>query len=407
MEEVIVRSAENATDGDHYSVLSRMVTAVSQDHAQLRTLVYEFARRKLRRNLYQQFEDGDWPGVQEQMRALEAAIAQVEADCARNALSFGSEPALTDGSPNDAADGVRPASNKIVTIGNRRTSAPVRFARTYDLRPATPLRSATDSDTFLGVPRSNKPSRSDFWWKVQLSVAVLLGVVIYAAVDPQSVLGLLGLHRLEAPPNIAAANANVRDRDALPTEKPADNKVARPSAPSIPLPVEYGTYVLSKGQLTELDLLPIRVPDSRVAISPLISTPSRTHLPAGKLEFIVFRRDLASSAPERVIVRVVAQVVRALKFDPEGKAITTNVEDAWVVRNNSYQMRVAPVASNPEMILIRPDTPDSALAPGRYALVLKGVGYDFTLDGPLTDAAHCLERTDALNVPVYTECRSL
>src|SRR5580658_8812493 len=119
MEEVTVRSAENATDGDHYSVLSRMVRAVSQDHAQLRTLVYEFARRKLRRNLYQQFEDGDWPGVQEQMRALEAAIAQVEADCARNALSFGSEPALTDGSPNDAADGVRPASNKIVTIGNR------------------------------------------------------------------------------------------------------------------------------------------------------------------------------------------------------------------------------------------------------------------------------------------------
>jgi hypothetical protein len=96
-----------------------------------------------------------------------------------------------------------------------------------------------------------------------------------------------------------------------------------------------------------------------------------------------------------------------LKFDPEGKAITTNVEDAWVVRNNSYQMRVAPVASNPEMILIRPDTPDFALAPGRYALVLKGVGYDFTLDGPLTDSAHCLERTDALNVPVYTECRKL
>jgi hypothetical protein len=159
--------------------------------------------------------------------------------------------------------------------------------------------------------------------------------------------------------------------------------------------------------LTELDLLPIRVPDARVAISPLISTPSRTHLSAGKLEFIVFRWDLTSSAPERVTVRVVAQVVRALKFDSEGKAITTNVEDAWIVRNNSYQTRVAPVASNPEMILIRPDTPDFTFELGRYALVLKGVGYDFTLDGPLTDSADCLERTDALNFPVYTECRKL
>ncbi len=107
------------------------------------------------------------------------------------------------------------------------------------------------------------------------------------------------------------------------------------------------------------------------------------------------------------MVRVVAQVVRALKFDPGGKAITTKVEDAWVIRSNSYQMRVAPVANNPEMILIRPDPSDFAFSPGRYALVLKGVAYDFTLDGPLTDAAHCLERTDALDLPVYTECRSL
>jgi hypothetical protein len=409
MEEVAVPTADGAADGDHYSVLRRMVTTVSQDHAQLRTLVYEFARRKLRRNLYQQFEDGDWSGVQEQMRALEAAIAQVEVDCARNALSFSPEPPLTDLSSNDAALGMRPAANKVVTIGNRGRSAPLRSARTYDLRPASALRSASFSDTFLAVARPNKPSRSDFWWKVQLSAAVLLGVIIYAAVDPESVLGRLGLHRLEAPPNVgaASASASIRNRDAVPTEKPSDNKVARSSAPGIPLPVEYGTYVLSNGQLTELDLLPIRVPDQRVAISPLISAPSKTHLPAGKLEFIIFRRDLANSAPDRVMVRVVAQIVRALKFDPAGKAITSKVEDAWVVRSNSYQMRVAPIAGNPEMILIRPDPPDFAFSPGRYALVLKGAAYDFTLDGVLTDAAHCLERTDALDLPVYTECRSL
>jgi len=69
-----------------------------------------------------------------------------------------------------------------------------------------------------------------------------------------------------------------------------------------------------------------------------------------------------------------------------------NVENSWVVRSNSYQMRVAPVADRP---------------PGRYALVLKAVAYDFTVDGPLTDTAHCLERTDAVTSAVYTECPNL
>jgi len=58
------------------------------------------------------------------------------------------------------------------------------------------------------------------------------------------------------------------------------------------------------------------------------------------------------------------------------------------------------------MILIRPDPPELLLPAGRYALVLKDGAFDFTLDGPITDSAHCLERTDALDTPVYTECRS-
>ena len=70
-------------------------------------------------------------------------------------------------------------------------------------------------------------------------------------------------------------------------------------------------------------------------------------------------------------------------------------------------MKVAPLGDNPEMIVIRPDPANFVFPAGRYALVLKGVGYDFTVDGPVTDTAHCLERTDALNVPIYSECRKL
>jgi hypothetical protein len=45
-------------------------------------------------------------------------------------------------------------------------------------------------------------------------------------------------------------------------------------------------------------------------------------------------------------------------------------------------MRVGPLADNPEMVVIRPESSDFAFPAGRYALVLKGVGYDFTVDGP-------------------------
>ena len=104
-------------------------------------------------------------------------------------------------------------------------------------------------------------------------------------------------------------------------------------------------------------------------------------------------------------MRVIAQVVRALTFDPSGKPTTAKIPDTWVVRSNAYQMRAAPVPENPEMITIRPDPPDFIFPARRYALVLKGAAYDFTVDGPITDPAHCLERTDALASPIYTECR--
>jgi hypothetical protein len=112
------------------------------------------------------------------------------------------------------------------------------------------------------------------------------------------------------------------------------------------------------------------------------------------------------TAPDKIMLRIIAQVARALTFDPSGKAITTNIADAWVVRSNSYPVRVAPAADNPEMIIIRPDPADLILPAGRYALVLKGFAYDLIVDGPVTDIAHCLERTDALASPVYTECRN-
>ena len=68
-------------------------------------------------------------------------------------------------------------------------------------------------------------------------------------------------------------------------------------------------YALANAELTELQLLSEQVPDKRVAISRPINQPSHTTLP-GKPKFLVFRRDLAGSALDRIEVRLVALVAR-------------------------------------------------------------------------------------------------
>jgi hypothetical protein len=47
---------------------------------------------------------------------------------------------------------------------------------------------------------------------------------------------------------------------------------------------------------------------------------------------------------------------------------------------------------------------ETALAPGRYALVLKGQAYDFRVAGQITDPKQCLERMAATNGQFYSEC---
>jgi hypothetical protein len=194
---------------------------------------------------------------------------------------------------------------------------------------------------------------------------------------------------------------------AQPPPAAADVKTAAAPSNSLPFPLpgDYGVYALNGAALSELHLLPEQVPDKRVAMSTPVSQPSRTTIPDGKAKFVVFRRDLAGNAPERIEVRVVARVVRALTFDAKGKASFAPVSDAWNIRNVSYEFRVRPIAGNPEMLLIQAENADFALPSGRYVLVLKNQGYDFTVAGKMTDPSQCLERTDAANGTFYSDCQ--
>jgi hypothetical protein len=224
-------------------------------------------------------------------------------------------------------------------------------------------------------------------------VRFYIGALLFGAVASLAIY----MQRANAPSQTALAAAQ-------PSISPA-SAVASASLP-FPLPSDYGVYALgSDAALSELHALSLRVPDKRVALSTPINEPSHTTLADGKVRFVVFRRDLAASAPDRIEVRVVARVVRALTFDGKGKAGFVPVSNAWNIRNLSHEYRVRPIAGNPEMLLMQAENADFALPAGRYVLVLQDLGYDFTVAGKVTDPSQCLERTDAANGAFYSDCQ--
>src|SRR5262249_3609362 len=178
-----------------------------------------------------------------------------------------------------------------------------------------------------------------------------------------------------------------------------------PQSLGLPVPSVYGVYAVGGGQLYELEPLVGRVPDQRVFMSTPIKMASRTVLPDGRAAFIIYRRDAVNSAPERVSVRVIAKVLRAMTFNTAGQANTTNVQDTWTIRNISYDLRVAPLSEGSEMLMIRPQNEDFVFPAGRYGLVIKGQAYDFTVAGAITETAQCLEGIKAENGTFYSECR--
>jgi hypothetical protein len=390
---------------DYYSVLARMIAATAQDESQLRRMVYELARNKLRRQLYLQYQHLRRPDIEDQLIELETAITQLESDAAqdvpllsqqRNAVNGGANgPTGTELVLHQSSIQATVLNANLVEILGPATPVPVQLHRVEHAHPLPPL---AEFDTPYR-PWPTESPRGGFWFKTQIAAAILIGIVLFGAFDRRA--EIVGLFSGKSVPP-AGATAVVSPQQTAP-QVATTQVVARPD-PGFPVPSSYGVYALAGGKLVELEALPIRVPDQRVAISGVITAPSPTMLPDGRVQFVVFRRNLMNDAPDRVIVRVVAQVMHALTFSG-GKATMTNVDGSWAVRNNSYEMKVAPVEGNPEMIVIRPQNDGLSLPAGRYALALKNAAYDFTVAGAITDAAHCLERTDVGDTQIYSECR--
>jgi hypothetical protein len=366
MKPEIATIGHDATNSPHAQevefalILARMINTVKQDPSQLRFTVYEFARSRLESSI-------SWADEEEHKRllgALEVAIKGVEQFSLRVDQS---EQLQGPGQAAPLALGLGPvASGQVAVI-------------------------ATEPGVYRDARAISSPVRRSM--QNSLRAVRWVGWIAGAGLLAGAFVGAPYLQRAWQPlPTASTPQA------AAPLEVKVDPQ------PSFPLPTDYGIYVLNDGKLGELEALPIQVPDKRVALSTPVSQPSRTILPDGRAKFVAFRRDLAGNAPERVDVRVVAQIVRVLTFDSKGKASYSPVSEEWSIRNTAYEFRVRPIAGNPEMLLIQPEKADFILPPGRYVMALKNQGYDFTIAGEVTDVSHCLERTDASNGTFYSDC---
>jgi hypothetical protein len=360
-------------------LLSQMINTVKEDPEQLRLTIYDFARAKLK-------NDMSWADEEERKRiagALETAIIGVE--------QFSQRPAPPRQQQQLPAYGQQTA--EAVSDANYAEAPPLRWVDAETVvRPAPKGR--------FGSGGRTTSRRAGILQNLAIFALILIiaGAVAIFYLQREALLRL----RLPTQPETVSTSANT-------TQPPPSSAVATaaPAPPPFPLPSVYGVYALNKGVLSELDTLSAQVPDRRVAMSTPITSVSHTVLPEGETKFIVFRRDVASNAPEKVDVRVVAQVMRAISFGANGKRSITPVSDAWSIRNISRGFRVRPIPGNPEMVLIQPENADTSLAPGRYALALQGQAYDFTVAGQIKDVAQCLERTEAANGTFYSECQAI
>jgi hypothetical protein len=375
-------------------ILSRMINTVKEDPSQMRLAIYQFARARLTL-------DVAWADEPERKRlaaALETAIQGVEQFSTRLDDKERLQPPTPSAQIGPGAP-AEPLSTAMVPIHPldpppRDILLPGEGYSRSQPRPTVEIRTRGPAST---------PTR--LWIGISL-LAVVAGLAVYKQRMPLSPDAVNSPSPIALTVEKSAAPSSIPDS---PRQAPvaADVKAAADAsaAPAFPLPSDYGVYALNKDSLSELHLLPEQVPDKRIAMSTPVSQPSQTTIPDGKAKFVVFRRDLAGNAPDRMEVRVVARVVRALTFDAKGKASFSPVSDAWNIRSVSYEFRVRPIARNPEMLLIQAENADFVLPAGRYVLVLKNQGYDFTVAGKITDPSQCLERTDAANGAFFSDCQ--
>jgi hypothetical protein len=388
--------AGRSPEVDFAVVLSRVIESIEDDPAQLRNAVYELARIKLRSEAWRRDPPLKLWEAKQLTLALESAIERVETIYSKHdeLRALQSLYRLIESSEIGRSEVMIEPREPLLIVNQ----APAQTAGPDHL----PVFLARAKGASLNVERSlHWPAAAP----LLRGALVAIFAVALCAVLSQS--GLLGTQAPQKAAPTVQKNASPEPKPVVQAPEQALHPATTlPQSSPFPLPTVYGVYAVSGGHLHELEALAGRVPDQRVFMSTPVRTVSRTVLPDGQIVFIAYRRDVASSAPERVTVRVIAKIMRAMTFSTAGQASVGNMEDSWTIRNVSYELRVAPLSEGSEMLMIRPENADFVFPAGRYGLVIKGQAYDFTVAGPITEAAQCLESVKASNGAFYSECRN-
>lgn len=384
-----LEAASASPEVDFALVLSRMIDSVNADPKHLRTTVYELARHKLQEQIGNEAPDE----ISRLNVALEAAIQGVETHFSRLELL---PLEGRDGPPRLSSPGYQTmaAPKKAAVVGS------VLLDVDFDAEPVPlPKKHSSKPDRGQKTARRRWEFTAPWRYLTVLAVVLAVGFAIQQLVNPLAMLRSNVRHGV-----VVSKTDSNPVQTAFEQVQLSQSETAAARAGGI-LPTTFGVYAVSDGKLYPLELLPGRAPNPRVAISPAIPTPSKTMLPDRHIKFIVFRRDSATNALDRAEVRLIAKITQAMKFDPVGKPIITKVDDSWVIRNISYPYQTAPLKGQPDMYEVLGEDADKPLEPGRYALILKGEAYDFSIAGEITDSRQCLESVAAVNGAFYAECQ--
>ena len=396
---------------DYYSILIEAIRKTEQDSAHLRQLVYERARFNFKRDLLFGHSSLGLSDLVQHINYFELAVNRIEANA-------------TTGRPNPQyREHEYKYELRRSAISQQDTRSSAVYAEEVDRSDTAPPSSSTELQIL--PPQPIPPLHAEFapiqrrrdseyglrprlaphkLFSNRLVGMSIVGTILIGIIFISATLWLPS----KVPSQVAVSNVPPKTEETAVKKNSSieQNAAQKDDSPEVSyqLPASFGIYVLSDNKLTELQALAMNVPDPRVALSAEIKTPSTTIISDNKPAFILFRRDLANNAPQKITLRVAARLTRETKI-VGGKAVSTNIEGAWRIRNISRELRVSPVPGQREMVIARLEDNDS-LAAGRYELALNRIGYDFTVAGPITVPAQCIEQFELTMGPIYTECRS-
>ena len=370
---------------DFYSILQDAINTTKHNSSQLRALVYERARFNLKRDILYGHSSMGLTELVQHIKEFELAVARIESNAEDVGPSRPQQTAWPDQSGINSSDAVEilPAMR---TAPRYAELSPIRWSDNFQhvRLPEEFLRYLRSANRFIGFS--------------------LLGMAFVGAIVVLVMLWPLpkASHQIEMTNKLPQVDGPTAKQSSS-SENDPPSAEASTKLP-FPLPTTFGIYVLNDNKLAELEALPINVPDPRVALSAEIKNPSTVTISDHKPAFILFRRDLLNSAPQKVILRVIARMARETKI-VNGKPVITKIEGAWRIRDISHELKISPIEGQREMVMARLDD-EVSLPAGRFALVVNRLGYDFTIDGPIQAPEFCLEGFEAANGAVFTQCRT-